>query len=87
MNDHEKKYQDICEKFGIKITTNEFMGIKKDRWKVLFEEDKHLNNAPLKRWDNMGYSFDMYNRSRLSLSDKVCMYKHAVITWLRGGVK
>jgi hypothetical protein len=43
-----------------------------------YQEDEHMNNVPLRKWDNLAHCFLRYNRGAgLSLGEAVCMQKHA----------
>lgn len=58
------------------------------RERLLASRDVHLNDIPLKLWDDLPWPFGMEKRIReagenMSLSTKVCIYKTAARLWLK----
>jgi hypothetical protein len=56
--------------------------------RLLASRDCHLNDIPLRLWDNLIFPWHMEKRIReagdnLSLSTKVCIYKTAARLWLK----
>lgn len=76
---HAEKYDALCRKYGVSwdpIQTH--LGRTLRQWEELYAEDPLLNNVPLSEWDGLALSFMAYHRADvLSLSEVVCMEKHA----------
>lgn len=80
--EHYNKYEELCNKYGIKWTSPSLVDSVEDL-KQLYDQDPLLNNIPLKRWDMLANCFLLFNkRTRLSLAEAVCMQKHAAIRLL-----
>ena len=81
MTEHEQKYHDMCRKYGVKWNDDSprFVNETKESLAQKYKEDKHLNNVPLALWDNLARSFTMYGGRGLSLSEAVCVQKHAAL--------
>lgn len=84
-SEHEKKYNDLCKRFGLAWNTgsprlvNETLASLTQK----HEADPHMNNVPLRLWDSLAIAFLSYNRgSGLSLAEAVCMQKHAAAKML-----
>lgn len=75
--EHYNKYEALCNKYGVKWRSPILVD-SVDELKRLYDEDQHLNNIPLKRWDKLANCFLLFNkRTGLSLAEVVCMQKHA----------
>lgn len=75
--EHYDKYEMLCNKYGVKWRSPILVD-SVDELKRLYDEDQHLNNIPLKRWDKLANCFLLNNkRTGLSLAEAVCMQKHA----------
>lgn len=72
--EHEEKYNQICIDRGIFFHEADFkwLGITKEELPDLYEEDRHLNNIPLRLWDN----FPKFT-GRGAPYMKVCILKRA----------
>ena len=80
--EHYDKYEALCNKYGVKWISPSLVDSVAEL-KRLYDEDPHLNNIPLKRWDALANCFLRYNkRTGLSLAEAVCMQKHAAIRLL-----
>ena len=79
MTDHEQKYHDMCRKHGVDWNDNSPRHVNETKESLAqkYKEDKHLNNIPLKLWDNLAMS--LYVRGGLTLCECVCMEKHAAL--------
>lgn len=79
MTDHEQKYEALCSKYGV-AWDDQSPALVKETLETLREkyaEDEHLNNVPLGLWDALAMTFLAYGHIALSLSEAVCMQKHA----------
>lgn len=79
--EHHDKYETLCKKHGVKWNEDSVRFVGLDDVQQLVEKyiaDPYLNNIPLYLWDILAMSFLSYNQnSKLSLSEVVCMQKHA----------
>lgn len=78
--EHIIKYDRLCHKHGLAWNEKSPRLVNESLESLIekFKEDPHLNNVPLKLWDHLAYSFLCFNQSSsLSLSEAVCMQKHA----------
>lgn len=84
--DHEKKYRELAEKYHITITNLNLFDVEHlAELKGLLRKDEHLNNIPIRIFDNLSRSFLMRHRgSGFSLSMGVCLYKQALIRHANG---
>lgn len=83
--EHFDKYSNLVKSLGLEVYNNSFLGRDKEAMLKCFEQDRHLNNIPLRAWDLMAGLLLRENiQSRaLSLAERVCCYKHLVIhNWL-----
>jgi hypothetical protein len=83
MDDHFIKYENLCKQYGVKWDADSprLIGETIESLTAKYQADPHLNNVPIKAWDILAYSFKVYNDyTGLSLSELVCMQKHAAIT-------
>lgn len=84
--EHYDKYEALCNKHGVKWREESPSLVLVDsveELKRLYDEDKWLNNIPLRRWDMLAIAFLSNNkRTGLSLAEAVCMQKHAAIRLL-----
>ena len=82
---HEEKYTTIVNAIGL----NAFIPCipaTKEQIQEALKTDEHLNNIPLKKWDNMhcsvGYLFNAkLGINTYSLSQTVCALKQAASMW------
>ena len=80
--EHYDKYEALCNKYGV-VWISPILVDSVEELKRKYDEDPWLNNIPLKHWDMMATSFLSYNkRTGLSLTEAVCMQKHAAIRFL-----
>lgn len=80
--EHYDKYEALCNKYGVKWESPSLVD-SVEELKRLYDEDKWLNNIPLRRWDVLANCFLCNNkRTGLSLAEAVCMQKHAAIRLL-----
>lgn len=80
MTEHEQKYEALCEKHGVAWDKHspKLVDETLDSLRAKYAEDEHLNNVPLKLWDALAFGFSACNPGHpLSLSEGVCMQKHA----------
>jgi hypothetical protein len=80
MTEHETKYDALCAKHGVKWdeASPKMVGETLSSLHRKYQEDEHMNNVPLRKWDALAKWFLAYNRnSGLSLGEAVCMQKHA----------
>lgn len=83
---HEEKYEQMCQKYGVAWSKEspKRVGETLESLREKHKKDRHLNNVPLDRWDRLAVSFLAYNyHSGLSMSEVVCMEKHAAIKLLK----
>jgi hypothetical protein len=77
---HEEIYSSIVNSIGLKRCII-YLPATKEEIKKALKTDKHLNNIPLKKWDNQHYSFKRellrIGINYSSLSDTVCTLKQA----------
>lgn len=80
MTEHEEKMERLCQKYGLKYTRASFHMFAQSLSELWFKykRDPHLNNIPLQTWDALAHSFEQYQKTGLSLAERVCMHKHAV---------
>lgn len=79
-NEHVNTYRALCRDHGVKWDEESprLIGETLDSMLTKYQEDAHLNNVALQRWDNLAFAFLVYNRGcGLSLSQVVCMEKQA----------
>lgn len=81
MTEHEKKYEALAEKYGIRWTKNSprFVGETLETLMKKYKKDVHLNNVPLKRWDMLASQM----RMPIPLYEKVCLAKYAARKMLK----
>ena len=74
---HYDKYEELCKKYGVVWNKDSprLVGETLESLRKKHKEDKHLNNIPLRFWDNLARC--LMPRTGLSLSQCVCMEKHA----------
>jgi hypothetical protein len=87
---HEEKYAKLCAKYHVSWDTKSphLVGVTVETLIEKFREDEHLNNIPLRRWDNLAIGFISFNRNTgLSLAEVVCMQKHAAVQLIRKATK
>ena len=80
MNDHNKKFLGLADRLGL-VLTFPFMGYSIDDWKGLYEVDEHLNNVPLRIWDERSIKLRhlfLEKGESWSLSNGVCVLKALV---------
>ena len=73
-------YEALCQKHGVAWDEDSprFVNETLESITEKYQKDEYLNNVPLRYWDDLAISFLAYNRrSGLSLSQVVCMQKHA----------
>jgi len=76
----KKDYKKMAKDLGIAITNLSLFGLKsKEELKRKYQEDKHLNNIPLKYFTSLAISYLAFNRGRLpypvSIGELTCIYK------------
>ncbi len=78
MTEFEKKMEDLCTLHGVKWNENspKLIGHTLDSLKKIYQEDRNLNNIPLRLWDGLASGFIMRHK-RIPISTAVCMQKHA----------
>lgn len=85
---HKQKYRRMAEERHIKLTTQslQFFGLRSVAdLKFLYEQDSNLNNIPLRWFDTITASFNVYNfHKRLTLSEGACLYKQLLIDMVTG---
>jgi len=81
MTEHEKKYEALAEKYGIRWTENSprLVGETLKTLMNKYKKDVHLNNVPLRRWDILAYNM----RVPIPLYEKVCLAKYAARKMLK----
>lgn len=50
-----------------------YLGVSKERWQELYQEDEHLNSYPLKNFDA-----NYIKGLKLTLAESVCLHKHII---------
>ena len=81
MTEHEKKYEALAEKYGIRWTKNSsrFVGETLETLMNKYKKDVHLNNVPLRRWDILASQM----RVPILPYEKVCLAKYAAVKMLK----
>jgi len=70
---HFNKYHHMAKKCHIILSGDTFMGATREYWLKKYQEDRNLNNHPLKDFDNFPLLFSG------ELFEKVCCLKHLII--------
>jgi hypothetical protein len=85
---HEEKYGTVVNAIGLEKCLF-YVPTKLDKLESLLEEDEHLNNVPLRKWDaqHASFKYEMVRKgiNSLSLSDTVCTLKAAAKMYVKGG--
>lgn len=81
MTEHEKKYDALAEKYGIRWTKNSprLVGETLETLMNKYKKDVHLNNVPLRRWDILASQM----RVPILPYEKVCLAKYAAVKMLK----
>ena len=77
---HEETYRELNEKFGVAwaCDTPKLVGVTLNELAEKIKEDEHMNNIPLRSWDQLATHFMVVNPGHgLSLGEAVCMQKQA----------
>jgi hypothetical protein len=85
--EHYDKYEALCRKYGI-LWNDKSPRLVDETLKsitIKYEQDKSLNNVPLRNWD--GLAIPLTTITGLSLSECVCMEKHAAIKMIEENKK
>ena len=80
-SEHWKKYEALCMKHNVcwNVESPSRVGENLESIAAKYKEDEYLNNVPLSKWDNIS----VYPIPGTTLSERVCMHKHACIEMLR----
>lgn len=84
---HEEKYETVVNAIGLQRCLN-YVPVDLEKLPALYEEDEHLNNVPLHKWD-MAHPFFRSELSRVginlqSLAGTVCTLKAAAKMYVKG---
>lgn len=81
MTEHEKKYEELSQKYGVRWTKNSprLIGETLETLMNKYKKDVHLNNVPLRRWDILAYQM----RVPIPFYERVCLAKYAAIKMLK----
>lgn len=84
---HEKEFRELAEKIGVEVGPTDFGLKNRDELMEKAKEDRHLNNIPLKRFDQAAYMFMAMNpklvrENRIALADMVSAYKQSLLRYL-----
>ena len=82
--EHYRKYNELASFTGFSPTTYCPVG-DYDYLKEKYLEDQHLNNIPLKVWDNWGLWLNQ-RTPRLSIAELCCLGKHLVTYNILGAI-
>lgn len=81
---HDEKYSMVVNHIGLRSLTY-LVPATREEIIVALESDRHLNNIPLKLWDNqyelVKYLFVTHGITQFSLSCVVCTLKRAAVMW------
>jgi len=84
--EHFEKFAKLKKRFGVSFKDLDAFGTKEQLQK-LFDEDEHLNQIPLKKFDAYApwyQRWDMGDGTSMSLAEVTCLIKHCLITEVIG---
>lgn len=75
--EHRAKYQALAKQKHLAITNLTLFGVRDvEHLRTLLAADEHLNNIPLRRFDNLTHTYNLYHpRDRMTLCEGCCVYK------------
>ena len=89
--EHELKYRRMAREKGITLRgeLNSIFGVRgKEHLQQLIAEDPHLNNIPLRRFDNLTNTFNTFNafhpEMRMTLAEGTSLYKQLLRDFAAG---
>ena len=74
---HDQYYLELAKEHHIALTNLDLFGVRSlVHLRELLAKDEHLNNIPLRRFDSLTTSYNVYNsQARLTLAEGACIYK------------
>ena len=83
---HDELYDMLIDAIGLGALTR-YLPASKEDLAAAYAEDRHLNNIPLKKWDNLApiarHNLLRIGINSISLSDCVCLMKAAARRWVQ----
>lgn len=84
---HDEVYGTVVNAIGLERCLG-YVPVELEKLPALYEEDEHLNNVPLKKWDaqHISFKYELVRKgiNRVSLSDTVCTLKTAARMHVKG---
>lgn len=76
---HYEKYHQLTTQLGIKFPNALLFKLTNQKLQEKYQQDKNLNNIPLKMLDSYASLLQARFLNKLSLAEGVCLIKHCLI--------